>query len=137
MEGIFRPVLVLDRDLEVFEELHRRLSAYGFTPLRVLSPINIKDKVTDIKPAAIVMDVTLPDLDGVKVIRELKEDYATKDIPLFVAADYPGRLDRRTGPRVEGVYTKPLNYDHLVAHVVGAHQRRVGQLDMNTGRPIE
>ncbi len=137
MEGIDRPVLVVDRDVSVFDELRRRLDRYGFTPLRAHSGIGIKDKVKEIRPAIIVMDITMPDTDGVRAIREIKDDYSLKDIPLFVASNYPGRLDRRTGPRVEGVYSKPLNYDHLVAHVVGAHMRRVGKVDNNTGRPIK
>lgn len=137
MEGIDRAVLVVDQDFSVFDELRRRLYRYGFTPLRANSGLNIKDTIKEIRPAIIVMDVTLPDGDGVKAIREIKDDYALKDIPLFVASNYPGRLDRRTGPRVEGVYSKPLNYDHLVAHVVGAHMRRVGKVDTNTGRPIK
>ena len=137
MEGIVRPVLVLDRDISVFDELSRRLARYGFTPLLSVSGVGIKDKVKEIRPAVIVMDITMPDQDGVKAIREIKDDYSLKDIPLFVASNYPGRLDRRTGPRVEGVYSKPLNYDHLVAHVVGAHMRRVGRVDTNTGRPIK
>jgi DNA-binding response OmpR family regulator len=137
MEGLARPVLVLDRDIGVFLELRRRLARYGFTPLLAHSGIGIKDAVKEIRPAIIVMDITLPDADGVKAIRDIKDDYSLKDIPLFVASNYPGRLDRRTGPRVEGVYSKPLNYDHFVAHVVGAHMRRVGRVDTNTGRPIK
>lgn len=137
MEGIDRAVLVVDRDFSVFDELRRRLYRYGFTPLRANSGLNIKDTVKEVRPAIIVMDVTLPDGDGVKAIREIKDDYSYKDIPLFVASNYPGRLDRRTGPRVEGVYSKPLNYDQFVAHIVGAHMRRVGKVDTTTGRPIK
>ncbi len=137
MEGFERAVLVLDRDVDVFDELSRRLARYGFMPLLARTSVDLKDKVKEIRPAIIVMDITMPDGDGVKAIREIKDDYAIKDIPLFVASSYPGRLDRRTGPRVEGVYSKPLNYDHLVAHLVGAHQRRVGKVDLTTGRPIK
>ncbi len=112
-------VIVIDNDMESVEPLQRRLQERGIRIVHLRVGANAKQIVKTERPAVIMMDLMLPDVDGKKIIRELKDDWDTKGIPIFVISNYVGRLDRKTGPSVEGVYSKPIDYDRLIQHAEG------------------
>jgi HAMP domain-containing protein/signal transduction histidine kinase/DNA-binding response OmpR family regulator len=68
----------------------------------------------DLKPDAITFDVGLPDLDGWRVLERLKDDPATRHIPLFLisAAD---ELERSLRSGAVGFLAKPVDKGQLGA----------------------
>jgi PAS domain S-box-containing protein len=75
-------------------------------------------------PVVILLDLHLPDTDGIDVLRALKADPATADIPVAVlSADAsPGQIDRLLAAGAELYLTKPLHlvdvFAFLDAHAV-------------------
>jgi CheY-like chemotaxis protein len=64
-----------------------------------------------LRPAAILLDVLMPERDGHDILRELKDDPATREIPVIVisvvdAADVPELAD--------GHVNKPVRADPLL-----------------------
>lgn len=47
-------------------------------------------KALDLKPDMILLDMMLPGLNGLEVIKALKENEATRSIPVIVMTAYPG-----------------------------------------------
>jgi DNA-binding response OmpR family regulator len=48
------------------------------------------EKALELKPDLILLDMMLPGLNGIEVIKALKENEATKAIPVVVMTAYPG-----------------------------------------------
>ncbi len=112
-------VMVIDNDMDTVEPLRLRLQERGLKIVHLREGANAKQIVKTERPALIIMDINLPDVDGKKLIRELKDDWDTKGIPIFVVSNYVGRLDRKTGPSVDAVYSKPIDCERLIAHAEG------------------
>jgi CheY-like chemotaxis protein len=79
-------VLVAEDDLASAELLTRHLAGAGFRSLVVRSGPEVLAKAKDLMPAAITLDIMLPELDGWDVLTKLKSDPATSQIPIFVVS---------------------------------------------------
>src|SRR5262249_44109276 len=85
-------------------------------------------------PELILLDVSMPDLDGYQVCEELKRDPATRDIPVIFLSALDDVKDKVTGFRVGGVdyVTKPFQADEVLARV--ASQIRAARLQQELVR---
>lgn len=102
-ENAPRTVLIVDRDREQAFCLSRRLTTQGFITMtadRGLLAMGIAQAET---PDLILLDVSLPDRDGLEVCRDLTDSPVTCHIPVIVLGDvaHPGaiRLARSAGCR--------------------------------------
>lgn len=82
------------------------------------------------RPDLILMDVRLPDMDGLEVTRLLKEAPETRDLPIVVLTAFAMRADAESayGHGCDGFMTKPINTKTFVKEVTAA---------MSAGRKIE
>ncbi|HEX8231721.1 MAG TPA: PleD family two-component system response regulator [Caulobacteraceae bacterium] len=71
------------------------------------------------KPDIILLDVMMPGMDGFQVCRRLKEDPATRHIPVVLVTALDGRSDRITGLEAgaDEFLTKPIDDVMLFARV--------------------
>ena len=67
----------------------------------------------------IMLDLHLPDMHGDEVLRQLRADRRTKDIPVaIVSADAtPGQIERLLAAGAQSYLTKPLDIKNLLAFV--------------------
>ncbi|MEY2566223.1 MAG: hypothetical protein QOE35_752 [Actinomycetota bacterium] len=74
-----------------------------------------------VTPDLAILDVEMPDLSGWEVLRAIRADPATTDLPVILctvrgsAAD----LDRGRALRCDGYLQKPFDVDDLIAEVSG------------------
>jgi CheY-like chemotaxis protein len=70
-------------------------------------------------PDLILLDVHLPDMQGDIVLRHLRADARTKDIPVaMVSADAtPGQIERLKAAGAQAYLTKPIDVKQLLAFV--------------------
>jgi GAF domain-containing protein/CheY-like chemotaxis protein/sensor histidine kinase YesM len=78
------PVLVIDDDPTVRELMDRFLSKEGFSVVTAANGIAGLKKARETHPAAVTLDVMMPDLDGWTVLAALKGDPALADIPVIL-----------------------------------------------------
>ena len=66
-------------------------------------------------PDLVLMDIQLPDLDGLEVTRRLKADPATADIPVIALTAYAmaGDEDKARAAGCDGYITKPIETREL------------------------
>jgi CheY-like chemotaxis protein len=71
------------------------------------------------QPDAILMDLSLPQLDGWEATRRLKANAATCDIPViaFTAHTLPNDLDRARAAGCARVIAKPFEIDFFLAQI--------------------
>ena len=83
------------------------------------------------RPSLVLLDMHLPDVDGIELLRHLKRDAQTADIPIVVvSADAtPGRIDEAMALGAERYVTKPVN----VAEVLSILDELLEQADTRFG----
>ncbi len=76
-------------------------------------------KLTRITPDIILLDVMMPGIDGFETCRRLKENEATRDIPVIFMTALTNPEDKVKGFKAGGVdyVTKPLNQEEVLARV--------------------
>jgi CheY-like chemotaxis protein len=81
---LLRPVILVVDDTEDIRELYAEyLHVCGFQAEVATGGEEAVAKARDLKPAAIVMDLSMPRVDGVEATRRLKADETTRDIPII------------------------------------------------------
>jgi len=88
-------VLVVDDDPSIIDFLETALEDEGYL---VLASVGADSLLVahDVHPDVILLDLNMPDMDGVEVSQRLREDPVTADIPIIVMSAQD-RL-RATGP---------------------------------------
>jgi signal transduction histidine kinase/DNA-binding response OmpR family regulator len=79
-------VLVVEDDAAAAELLSRQIERAGFRTEVARSGKQALADARTRKPAAITLDILLPDLDGWEVLTRLKKDEATSEIPVVVVS---------------------------------------------------
>src|SRR5438445_8938790 len=107
------PILVVDDDEVLGQVLSRVLTREGRTIISANSVGQALDLARRHKPRLALLDLCLPDGDGMELARKLQEEYP--QIPLILMTAYPVRL--REHPELTEhftrVLTKPLNLQEL------------------------
>jgi PAS domain S-box-containing protein len=111
--GEERSVLVIDDDPNAVDLLSRTLQAAG---LRVVTASDGREALRlarTLKPSAITLDVLMPVMDGWSVLRELKADPLTHDIPVVMVTMTD---DREQGYALGATefLTKPIDRPRLI-----------------------
>jgi signal transduction histidine kinase/CheY-like chemotaxis protein len=79
-------VLVVEDDPAAAELLTRQLIGAGYRYQVVKTGTEALAKARELQPAAITLDIMLPELDGWEVMTKLKSDEATSAIPIIVVS---------------------------------------------------
>ena len=77
-------ILVIDDDDDAAELIQRSVEQVGFSSRRACDGVEGVELATSIRPAAIVLDLAMPRLDGFGVLERLAADEALTKIPLIV-----------------------------------------------------
>ena len=82
-------VLVIDDDEFTCDAIHRLLSRMGYSTTCAHSGGDALDLLAKVKPDVIVLDWMMPKMDGLEVLKKLRTDPKTKDVPVLIysAAD--------------------------------------------------
>jgi DNA-binding response OmpR family regulator len=75
------------------------------------------------RPDVIVLDLALPDQSGLEVLRQLKTQLPTRDIPMLVVSRYTTQQPPDTVSEVAGTVPQPFSLTELVAQVKRAAAR--------------
>ncbi|MBX3404632.1 MAG: diguanylate cyclase [Phycisphaeraceae bacterium] len=115
-------VLLIDDSIDV----HRLLSArLRHEPVRLVSLTRGVDGLEHVRretPSVILLDLDMPDMDGFEVLRALKDDQATNNIPVIVLSGLHGSEDKVTAFDLGATdyVTKPFDLAELRARLRAA-----------------
>ena len=109
---------VEDNDDNVYM-LKNRLSRAGFTVVIATNGAQGITMATSERPDLILMDLTLPDIDGEDVTRRLKADAATKGIPIIAltANAMTGDREKALAAGCDDFDTKPVELQRLLGKI--------------------
>ncbi|RLC81171.1 MAG: hypothetical protein DRI81_03105 [Chloroflexi bacterium] len=105
-------VLVVEDDRQFNNLLAFYLRQEGYTPVQHYSGTGVLERASELRPALITLDIMLPEQDGWDVLRALKSDPQTKDIPvLFISGVEDGELAFSLG--AVDYLVKPVRRENL------------------------
>jgi len=121
-------ILVVDDEEDILELLKYNLSREGYQVLCTTSGEKTLNLVKTETPDLIVLDLMLPDMDGLEVARRLKDNPHTKNVPIVMLTAKGEEADIVTGLELgaDDYVTKPFSPRILLARV-RAVLRRKGQ----------
>lgn len=79
-----KKILVVDDEVSVIKILTKKLSEEGFLVDACYDGQEALLKVEREKPDLILLDIIMPKLDGISVLKKLKQSEETKDIPIMI-----------------------------------------------------
>jgi CheY-like chemotaxis protein len=115
-----RKILVVDDEDEIRKVLRLRLSSAGY---EVLDADNGKTAIEVAKaqrPDLIILDILMPELDGMKASEIMKKDPATAKIPIIFLTALRSRDDeKRRGDKVGAnlIFAKPFDHVKLLSKI--------------------
>lgn len=111
-------VLIVDDYRDCCEMYRTYLALRGFDVVTASSGVEALRIAADVAPDVILMDLSLPGLDGYEVTRQLKALPATRSIPVIaLTAQSPSPLEQMTELGFEATIIKPCLPDTLAAEV--------------------
>src|SRR6266567_6838221 len=121
-------VLVIDDDENIIELIKLGLKYEGFQVESTSSGLDGLAASQRLNPDLIILDLMLPEIDGLEVARRLRENPTTRDIPILMLTAKDEVRDRVAGLKTgaDDYLTKPFSFEELVAriHAILRRQRR-------------
>lgn len=99
--------------------LSRRLESRGYHVATAEDGEEALSVVREVKPDLVLMDLSLPKLDGWEATRRLKADSATRHIPVIALTAHAlsGDYDKAIAAGCDDYDTKPIDLDRLIAKI--------------------
>ncbi|MBI4963156.1 MAG: response regulator [Desulfomonile tiedjei] len=119
-------ILVVDDEPDILELVKYNLAKEGYRVHCLLSGEQALRKAAEEHPDAILLDLMLPDLDGLDVCRQLKNNPATRHIPVIMLTAKGEDADVVTGLELgaEDYIVKPFSPRILLARLRVVFRRK-------------
>lgn len=111
--GEFPVIVLVDDDRASLDLMSAYLDALPVQVIRATDGVEGLELIRKVLPAAVVLDIKLPRLDGWRVLGELKAAPATAAIPVVIASVVDDR-HRGRGLGADAYLLKPISRDDLV-----------------------
>jgi len=112
-------ILIVDDDPQIRDMLSKMLKAQRYETEVASSGYGVGCKVVKFKPGLIILDLFMPDIDGFKVCRQIKEDPDTSHIKILAITGYDTKenRDRIMEAGADGCLAKPIERVVLLQRV--------------------
>jgi two-component system, OmpR family, KDP operon response regulator KdpE len=138
-------ILVVDDEVQILRLLRRTLEAQGYVVKAVESGVAALEVSSQHAPDLVLLDLMLPDVDGVEVIRHLRERLEVPIIILSARGDERKKIEA-LDLGADDYLTKPFGTGELLArirvalrHAAGSHTGpvvRIGDLALDLERRL-
>jgi len=110
---------VVDDNPTNLEVLRVRLNAQGYEVVTAVDGEDALNRVREVEPDLVLLDVMMPKLDGISVVKELKQDSTLRFTPIILVTAKADTRDIVTGLEAGGddYLTKPFEHAALIARV--------------------
>jgi two-component system cell cycle response regulator DivK len=114
-----------EKNMKLFRDV---LAATGYRTLEATTGVQAVEMASAHEPDLVLMDIQLPDLDGVEALQRLRADARTAKIPIvaLTAQAMRGDRERFLAAGFDGYLSKPVNIRDLVETVRQRCEGRVG-----------
>lgn len=118
-------IYCIEDDSNIRELIDYTLTQSGFKFTGFESAGEFEDKIASEKPDLILLDIMLPDKDGMKILKELRSHPETKSIPVIMLTAKSGRMDKIKGldAGADDYITKPFDVLELISRIKAVLRR--------------
>ncbi len=85
-DGSNKVVLAIDDDMQVIGLYERYLHPQGYQVVPLTDPSKAVERVKELRPFAVTLDIMMPNIDGWQVLDNLKGDPDTRNIPVIICS---------------------------------------------------
>lgn len=119
-------ILVVDDEADVLELVEFNLRQAGYEVSSVADGAEALKRARALQPALIVLDVMLPEFDGLEVCKLLRRDPTTARIPIIMLTAKASEVDRVLGLELgaDDYLTKPFSPRELLLRIKNLLQRQ-------------
>jgi len=117
--GLPSKVLVVDDDPEIVTFLSTLLELEGIESSVATSAAAALEQLEQGAPDLVLLDIAMPDRDGIDLCKELKSDPRTAEVPVFVVSARPGKdvVERALAAGAEEFIRKPFENAELISRI--------------------
>jgi DNA-binding response OmpR family regulator len=119
-------ILVVDDEPDALDLIQFNLKGAGYDVVTAADGAEALKKARASQPSLVVLDVMLPEVDGLEVCKTLRREPATASIPIIMLTAKAGEIDRVLGLELgaDDYLTKPFSPRELVLRVKALLRRR-------------
>lgn len=112
-------ILVVDDDISINELIRVNLELSGYSVFQAYDGVKGFALVKQELPSLVILDVMMPDVDGFTVAKRIRENAATKDIPILMLTALSQLNDKVKGfdIGVDDYLVKPFEIEELQVRV--------------------
>ncbi|NTF17019.1 response regulator transcription factor [Agrobacterium rubi] len=116
-------ILVVDDDKQILSLLSKYLSEQGFAVIQAETVKAFREKLRDARPDFVILDVKLPDGNGMDACRDIRS--AGNQTPLILLTANKEEVDRILGLEIgaDDYMSKPFSPRELLARIKAVHRR--------------
>jgi two-component system alkaline phosphatase synthesis response regulator PhoP len=131
-------ILVVDDEPVLLDTLVYNLQQEGYQVITAADGGSALEATRSERPDLIILDVMLPEMDGLEVCRQLRREKSSATIPILMLTARGEEIDKVIGLEVgaDDYVTKPFGRRELLSRV-RALLRRAGYPSMREERPVE
>ena len=124
-------ILVVDDEPDALELIEVNLKGAGFDVLSAANGRQALEKARAMLPALVLLDVMLPEVDGLEVCKNLRRDPKTAFIPIIMLTARAAEIDRVLGLELgaDDYITKPFSPRELVLRVKNLLKRHAAPVE--------
>lgn len=121
-----KKILVVDDEKPISDIVKFNLTQEGYEVFTAYDGEEALERVTEVNPDLVLLDLMLPKIDGLEVCREIRKNY---DMPIIMVTAKDSEIDKVLGLELgaDDYVTKPFSNRELVARVK-ANLRRQGSV---------
>jgi two-component system phosphate regulon response regulator PhoB len=129
-----KKILIVEDEADILELVAYNLTREGYRTLNAKSGEDALKKSRTEMPDLIILDLMLPGIDGLEVMKTLREDSATKQIPTIMLTAKGEEADIVAGLELgaDDYITKPFSPRVLLARVRAVLRRKPETEDQST-----
>ncbi|MEP1094444.1 MAG: response regulator transcription factor [Cyclobacteriaceae bacterium] len=117
-----KKVLIIEDDAEIINLLEIHLHDLSLEVVKAMDGKEGLDKAVELKPDLIILDISLPTMDGIEVCQKIR---ATQSTPIIMLTAKSEEIDRVIGLEVgaDDYITKPFSIREFIARVKAIFRR--------------
>jgi len=126
-----KKILIVDDEKDIRDLLEFNLENEGYETIKAKDGLEALKKAESGQPDLILLDIMLPHKDGFEVLRELRENKETANIPVIFLTAKDNEIDEVVGLELgaDDYIIKPISIRKLLARVKKSFRKKPKQVD--------